>query len=71
MFSRRTLILASSAFAVMWTAGMAWLNSPTTTAGVVILMITGALAGLLWYRGMRLVDEILSAPEGIDTTMTP
>jgi len=66
MFSRRNLILASFAFAGMWTAGMVWWNSPMTTAGVVILMITGALAGILWYRGMRIVDEILSAPEGIE-----
>lgn len=66
MFSRRTLILASFAFAVVWTAGMVWWNSPTTTAGMVILTLTGAIAGMLWYRGMRLVDEIISAPHGIE-----
>src|SRR5262245_50141739 len=68
MLSRRTLILSSYAFAAAWTASMVWWNSPMTTAGVVILTITGAIAGMLWYRAMCLVDEIMSAPEGIDFT---
>ena len=66
MFSRRTLTLSSYGFAVAWTAAMIWWNSPITTAGVVILTATGVLAGMLWYRGMSTVDEIMSAPEGID-----
>jgi hypothetical protein len=53
MSPQRRLIFASVAFAVLWTAGMIWWNSPMETAGAVILMIAGALAGLLWYFGMR------------------
>ena len=45
-------MIASIFFAVFWTAGMYWWNAPTL-AGAVILMFAGALAGTLWYFGMR------------------
>jgi hypothetical protein len=66
MFSRRTLILASFAVAVAWTAAVVWWETPMTTSGMVIVMITGAIAGNLWYRGMCIVDEVISAPHGIE-----
>ena len=52
------LIFASIFFAVFWTAAMYWSNAygdtaPMGVAGTIILMITGALAGYLWYLGMR------------------
>jgi hypothetical protein len=53
MSSQRRLILASLLFAVLWTAGMIWWNSPMETARVVILMASGAIAGTLWYFVMR------------------
>lgn len=53
MSSDRILIVASFAFAVLWTAAMIWWNSPGV-AGSVIFMIAGALCGIGWYAGMRL-----------------
>jgi hypothetical protein len=46
------LILASIAFAVAWTAFMIWRIAPDT-AGIVILVVCGAIGGMLWYVGMR------------------
>ncbi len=54
MDSRRSLVLASLAFALLWVAGMLWWNGPMSTARAVVLIVVGALAGLLWYLGMRL-----------------
>ena len=53
MSSDRMLIVASFAFAVLWTAAMISWNSPGF-AGAVILIIAGALCGIGWYAGMRL-----------------
>lgn len=52
MSPQRRLIIASIVFAVLWTALMIWWNAPTF-AGAVILAFSGALAGVLWYFGMR------------------
>jgi hypothetical protein len=48
------LILASIAFAVLWTGYMIWQMAPDTAA-IVILVVSGAIAGTLWYFGMRRV----------------
>lgn len=53
MTSKRPLMLASIMFAVIWTALMIYLNSPLEIAGMVIFAIAGAIAGGLWYLGMR------------------
>jgi hypothetical protein len=52
MSPQRRLIVASIVFAVLWTAGMIVWNAPGL-AGAVILAFAGALAGTLWYFGMR------------------
>jgi hypothetical protein len=52
MSPQRRLMIASILFAVIWTALMIWWNAPTF-AGAVILVIGGALAGILWFFGMR------------------
>ena len=52
MIPQRRLVIASIFFAVIWTALMIWWNAPTL-AGAVILMFAGALAGTLWFLGMR------------------
>lgn len=54
MSSHRTLMFASLAFAMLWAAGMVWWKSPMTTTGVIILMIGGTIAGLIWYGLMRM-----------------
>ena len=53
------LILASIAFAVFWTAFMIWRIAPGT-AGNVILMVSGAIGGTLWYFGMRRVMSVIA-----------
>jgi hypothetical protein len=53
MNPRSRLMLASLGFAIAWTAFMWLWNAPLDTAGAVILVISGAIAGLLWYWGMN------------------
>lgn len=53
MNPKNTLVLSAIAFAVLWTAFMLWWNAPIDTAMVVILAISGAVAGVLWYWAMR------------------
>jgi hypothetical protein len=48
MHTETRLKLSAVFFAVFWTAAMVWWNVPDT-AGLVILVITGGIAGLLWY----------------------
>jgi hypothetical protein len=57
---RTTLILASIAFAVLWTAYMVWTTS-TGMANTIIFMVCGAIAGTLWYFGMRKVMTVIAA----------
>lgn len=47
------LKLASIAFAVLWTGWMLWSTDSFDWAGIVILSIAGALAGVSWYFAMR------------------
>jgi hypothetical protein len=60
MSQKITLILASIAFAVLWTAYMIWQTS-TGTANTVILMVCGTIAGVLWYLGMSKVTSVIAA----------
>ena len=53
MNPKSRLIASSIAFAVMWTLLMLWWSGSFETANIVILMISGAVAGVLWYLGMR------------------
>jgi hypothetical protein len=52
MTPQTRLVLASVAFAVLWTLGMLWWTG-TQTANIVITSIGGAVAGVLWYFAMR------------------
>jgi hypothetical protein len=49
MSSQNRLILSSVLFAGLWTAGMLWWSAPLDTAHIIILVIAGGIAGLLWY----------------------
>jgi hypothetical protein len=49
MSSRTKLALLSIVFAVLWTAGMLWLSAPLEVAQAVIFVISGGIAGVLWY----------------------
>ena len=49
---QRDLIVSSIFFAAYWTVAMVLMNAPNVT-GAVILTAAGALAGALWYVGMR------------------
>jgi hypothetical protein len=49
MSVEKRLKLAAVMFAVLWTAGMWWMRAPLDAAPLVILFITGAIAGVLWY----------------------
>jgi hypothetical protein len=60
MSQKITLILASIAFAVLWSAYMIWQTS-TGTANTVILVVCGAIAGVLWYFGMRKAMSVMTA----------
>jgi hypothetical protein len=52
MSQQRDLIVSSLFFAAFWTVAMILINAPGA-AGAVILTAAGALAGALWYTGMR------------------
>jgi hypothetical protein len=43
----------SVAFAVMWSGWMFWLSGSHDIVNLVIWATTGAIAGYLWYLGMR------------------
>ncbi|MBX9778411.1 MAG: hypothetical protein K2Y71_28890 [Xanthobacteraceae bacterium] len=60
MSPKTTLILASIAFAVLWTAFMIWQTS-NGMANTIILMVSGAIAGVLWYFGMRWAMSMIAA----------
>ena len=49
MTTENQLKLSSIAFAVLWTAFMAWQNWPLGWPLLIILVVCGALAGLGWY----------------------
>jgi hypothetical protein len=52
MTARARLIVASIALAVFWTLVMIW-STGAEPANIVIMSISGALVGLLWYFAMR------------------
>jgi len=52
MAPQTRLLLASVAFAILWTLGMIWWTG-WETANVVILSICGIVAGVFWYFAMR------------------
>ena len=54
MSPKRLLVPASLAFAILWTTGMYWLNSPMSVASAILLVIVGALAGIGWYWAMSI-----------------
>jgi hypothetical protein len=47
-----SLPLSSLLFAVLWIAGMMWWNAPLATAEIVMLVVAGAIAGVLWHYFM-------------------
>jgi hypothetical protein len=51
MNDRSRLIPSSIGFAVFWTLFM-WLWHRPDVPGTIILIIAGAITGLLWYFGM-------------------
>ena len=58
MTHQKRLMLASIAFAVLWTAAMIGATG-TDTANVVIFSIAGAVIGVLWYLCHALVQHPL------------
>ena len=52
------LQLAATAFAVVWTALMAWWNVVNDVPGMTVLAATGALAGIGWYFGVKCVSTL-------------
>lgn len=49
MTHRSRLKLASLSFAVLWTLWMIWALSPVHPAQIGMLIVSGALAGLVWH----------------------
>ena len=49
MHNDTVLKLSAIAFAVLWTAGMWWWPEPADRIPLAILIVVGALAGVLWY----------------------
>lgn len=49
MTHRLRLKLASLAFAVLWTGWMMWWSAPLRPAEIVILSVSGVLAGFIWH----------------------
>jgi hypothetical protein len=52
MNPEKRLLLASIAFAVLWTVGMIWW-SDRTPVSIIAWLIGGALIGVFWYYTMR------------------
>jgi hypothetical protein len=48
-----SLKLGAIAFALLWTVWMGWSSGSHGVAQIVILTVCGAVAGYLWYLGMR------------------
>ena len=47
------LKLSSIGFAILWTAWMVWSSGEFNLVNIGILTVCGALAGWLWFLGMR------------------
>ena len=53
MPSQRTLILAAIAFGLLWMGGATWLASPMPPQAMVVPLISGVMAGVVWYVALR------------------
>jgi len=49
MSYEKRLKLAAVMVTVLWTALMWWMRAPLETHAIVMLAITGAITGVLWY----------------------
>jgi len=47
------LKLCSAMFGLLWSGWMVWSSGDLAVANIVILAIEGAVAGYLWFVGMR------------------
>ena len=47
------LKLSAIAFAILWSAWMIWSSGDLHAANIAILTVCGAIAGWLWFLGMR------------------
>jgi hypothetical protein len=74
MSPRRTLILASFAFALLWTAGMCWWNAPMPRASMAVLAVIGAIEGFVWFWAMRVCltwAGLLAEPKPVAVSDVP
>lgn len=53
MHPETPLKLSSAAFGLIWTIWMVWWSGDFSPIHIGILAVCGALAGWLWFRGMR------------------
>ncbi len=53
MHPETPLKLSSAAFGLIWTVWMVWWTGEFNAVGIGIFVVCGALAGWLWFRGMR------------------
>jgi hypothetical protein len=68
------LKLGAVAFAVLWTLWMLWWSGSLDRAHVAMLTICGAVAGYLWYLGMRWLFarmRLAAAGKGTDAPAAP
>jgi hypothetical protein len=67
-------MLASTAFAILWTAAMCWWNAPMPGASLTALAIIGALEGFAWFWAMRACLSwagLLAEPEPVTVADVP
>ena len=48
-----TLKISSAMFAVLWAGWMIWSSGDFGVANIAIFAVVGAIAGWLWFLGMR------------------
>jgi hypothetical protein len=53
MSSATSLKYSAVVFTVLWTGWMLWWSGSFAWANVIILTVSGIVAGYLWYRAMR------------------
>jgi hypothetical protein len=53
MYPTARLKLSAVVFTVLWTGWMLWWSGSLDRVNVVMLAISGAVAGYAWYRAMR------------------
>jgi hypothetical protein len=59
MSPKSQLMLASIAFAALWSAAMAWWMVDKDTPEMAILIAMGPMVGIAWYFGMKFVSQRL------------